>query len=85
VGDAFTFVAPEEEEDLRRIERTTGKRLPRVIVPDFDYRARAGTRLEIPIAERICAIRAKRAEDRARAEAKTKRRLRSNPNRERPA
>ena len=41
-GDAFTFVAPEEEEDLRRIERAIGKRLPRVIVPDFDYRAREG-------------------------------------------
>ena len=39
VGDAFTFVAPEEEDDLRRIERAIGKRLPRVIVPDFDYAA----------------------------------------------
>ena len=39
VGDAFTFVAPEEEDDLRRIERAIGKRLPRVIVPDFDYTA----------------------------------------------
>jgi ATP-dependent RNA helicase RhlE len=74
VGDAFTFVAPEEEGDLRRIERALGKRLPRVIVPDFDYAARAGARLEIPIADRIGAIRAKKAEDRARAEAKTRRR-----------
>ncbi len=39
VGDAFTFVAPEEEDDLRRIERAIGKRLPRVTVPDFDYTA----------------------------------------------
>ena len=74
VGDAFTFVAPEEEGDLRRIERALGKRLPRVIVPDFDYAARVGARLEIPIADRIGAIRAKKAEDRARAEAKTRRR-----------
>ncbi len=36
-GDAFTFVAPEEEADLARIERAIGKRLPRVILPDFDY------------------------------------------------
>jgi ATP-dependent RNA helicase RhlE len=72
VGDAFTFVAPDEEEDLRRIERVVGKRLPRVVVPDFDYRARIGTRLEIPIADRIAAIRAKKAEDRTRAEAKTR-------------
>ena len=41
-GDAFTFVAPEEEDDLRRIEKAVGKRLPRVTVPDFDYKARAG-------------------------------------------
>jgi ATP-dependent RNA helicase RhlE len=74
VGDAFTFVAPDEEGDLRSIERVIGKRLPRVIVPDFDYGARAAARLEIPIADRISAIRAKKVEDRARAEAKTKRR-----------
>jgi ATP-dependent RNA helicase RhlE len=75
VGDAFTFVAPEEEEELRRIERVIGKRLPRVIVPDFDYRAREGARLEIPLADRIAAIRAKKAEDRGRAQAKQKRRM----------
>ena len=74
VGDAFTFVAPDEEEDLRRIERVIGKRLPRVMVPDFDYRARDGARLEIPLADRIATIRAKKAEDRGRAEAKKQRR-----------
>ena len=36
-GDAFTFVAPDEEEDLRAIEKTVGKRLPRITLPDFDY------------------------------------------------
>jgi ATP-dependent RNA helicase RhlE len=75
VGDAFTFVAPEEEGVLRGIERVIGKRLPRVIVPDFDYAARAGARLEIPIGDRIVAIRARKAEDRARAEVRTRRRL----------
>ena len=40
VGDAFTFVAPDEEQDLRRIEREVGRRLPRVMVPDFDYSAK---------------------------------------------
>jgi ATP-dependent RNA helicase RhlE len=75
VGDAFTFVAPEEEGELRQIERVIGKRLPRVIVPDFDYRAREGARLEIPLADRIAAIRAKKAEDRGRAQAKQKRRM----------
>jgi ATP-dependent RNA helicase RhlE len=69
-GDAFTFVAPDEEDDLKRIERAVGRRLPRVTVPDFDYRQKAEERLEVPLAERIAAIRAKKAEDRARAAAK---------------
>ena len=67
VGDAFTFVAPEEEPDLRRIERALGRRLPRVVVPDFDYTAKPAARLEVPLGERIAAIKAKKAEDRARA------------------
>jgi ATP-dependent RNA helicase RhlE len=73
-GDAFTFVAPEEEGELRGIERAVGKRLPRVTVPDFDYHARAEQKLEVPLAERIAAIRARKAEDRARAKAKAERR-----------
>jgi ATP-dependent RNA helicase RhlE len=73
-GDAFTFAAPEEQNELRAIERAVGKRLPRVTVPDFDYDARPTMRLEIPLAERIAAIRAKKAEDRARAAAKAERR-----------
>ncbi len=73
-GDAFTLVSPEEEGELRSIERALGKRLPRVIVPDFDYKARPPTRFEVPLAERIAAIRAKKAEDRARSQAKAARR-----------
>jgi len=73
VGDAFTFVAPEEEPDLRRIERALGRRLPRVLVPDFDYTAKPATHLEVPLGERIAAIKAKKAEDRARAETKGRR------------
>jgi ATP-dependent RNA helicase RhlE len=73
-GDAITFVAPDEENDLRAIERAIGKRLPRVTVPDFDYKQRPAERLEIPIHERIAAIRARKAEDRARAKAKLERR-----------
>jgi ATP-dependent RNA helicase RhlE len=73
-GDAITFVSQEEENDLRAIERAIGKRLPRVTVPDFDYRQRPAERLEIPIHERIAAIRARKAEDRARSAAKAQRR-----------
>jgi ATP-dependent RNA helicase RhlE len=74
VGDAFTFVAPEEEPDLKRIERALGRRLPRVLVPDFDYTAKLAARLEVPLGERIAAIRARKAEERSRAEAKGRRR-----------
>jgi ATP-dependent RNA helicase RhlE len=74
VGDAFTFVAPDEENDVRAIERAIGKRLPRVTLPDFDYSAQPAARLEVPLGERIAAIRARKAEDRARSKAKTERR-----------
>jgi ATP-dependent RNA helicase RhlE len=59
-GDAFTFVAPEDEHDLQGIERAIGKRLPRVTVPDFDYNAPPKERLEIPLATRLAAMRAAR-------------------------
>ncbi len=69
-GEAFTFVAPEESDDLRAIERAIGKALPRVTLPDFDYAAKPSAKLEIPIAERIAQIRAKKADDRARSKAR---------------
>jgi ATP-dependent RNA helicase RhlE len=40
-GSAFTFVSPEEETDLRGIEKAVGRRLPRVTLPDFNYTASA--------------------------------------------
>ncbi len=73
-GEAFTFVAPEEEGELRGIERAIGKRLPRVTIPDFEYGAAPAARFEVPLGERIAAIRAKKAEDRARAEVNAARR-----------
>jgi ATP-dependent RNA helicase RhlE len=42
-GDAFTFVSPQEESDLRRIEHAIGKRLPRVTQPGFDVPAQPAT------------------------------------------
>ena len=72
-GDAFTFVSPQEEGELKDIERVIGKRLPRVTVPDFDYNAKTEARLEVPLAERIAAIRAKKSEDRNRAKTKVAR------------
>ena len=69
-GEAFTFVAPEERNDLAAIERAVGRPLPRVTVPDFDYNARPTGRLEIPIAQRIAEIRARKAQERGRSRAK---------------
>ena len=66
-GDAYTFVSPMEEADLRGIEAHMGKRLPRQKVEGFDYTVKPKENLEVPIAERIAAIRARKAEERARA------------------
>ncbi len=73
IGDAFTFVAPDEQNDLRAIEKAIGKRLPQITLPDFDYNARPEGRLEIPIGERIAAIRVRKADERSRSKAKTDR------------
>jgi ATP-dependent RNA helicase RhlE len=67
-GDAFTFVSSEEEEDLRAIERVLGSRLPRVTLPDFDATTpRSDERLEVPLRERLAAMRAQRAASRKKA------------------
>ncbi len=73
VGDAWTLVSPDEEADLRQIERHLNRRLPRKTLPDFDYNKAATERLEIPLGERIAAIRARKSEERARARAKAER------------
>ena len=73
-GDAFTFVSPEEQTDLAQIERAIGKRLPRITVPGFDYSKAPAERFEVPLAERIAAIRARKAEERKRAKEKAERR-----------
>jgi ATP-dependent RNA helicase RhlE len=74
VGDAFTLVSPDEETDLRGIERAVNARFPRVRLPGFDYTKRPADKLEIPLAERIATIRARKAEDRQRARANAERR-----------
>ncbi len=73
-GEAFTLVAPDEETDLRQIEKAIGRKLPRRTLDGFNYKHVPHERLEVPLAERIAAIRAKKAEDRARAKAKLERR-----------
>jgi ATP-dependent RNA helicase RhlE len=70
VGDAFTFVSDQEIGELHAIERAVGQRLNRLSLAGFDYQSKPAERFEIPIAERIAAIRARKAEERARARAK---------------
>ncbi|HET9251456.1 MAG TPA: DEAD/DEAH box helicase [Candidatus Eisenbacteria bacterium] len=41
VGDAFTLMSPEEQKDVLAIERFLGRSIPRVVLPDFDYKAKA--------------------------------------------
>jgi ATP-dependent RNA helicase RhlE len=69
VGDAFTFVSPEEETDMRAIERAVGRRIDRRMLDGFDYSVKSSEKLEVPIGERIAEIRARKSEERARARA----------------
>ncbi len=73
VGTAFTFVSPEEEGNLRDIERAIGKRLLQVTLPDFDYTAKPQS-IEMPHAQRIAEIRRRKREERERSQAKAARR-----------
>ncbi len=72
-GEAFTLVAPDEEQELRDIEKAINRRLPRVLLPDFDYKSRSGEQLEVPLKDRIAEIRKRKAEERARAAEKAAR------------
>jgi ATP-dependent RNA helicase RhlE len=77
VGEAYTFVSPEEEGDIRLIERRLGHAIERRTLAGFNYAARQEERLEVPLAERIAAIRARKSSERARAREKASRRAAS--------
>jgi ATP-dependent RNA helicase RhlE len=70
VGEAYTLVAPEDEADFARIERAVGSKIPRVRLESFSYDAPADAPLEVPLGERIAAIRARKAQERSRSAAK---------------
>jgi len=42
-GDAFTLMGPDEFKDVVAIEKFLGTTIPRVLLPDFDYKRRAET------------------------------------------
>jgi ATP-dependent RNA helicase RhlE len=69
-GEAFTFAADQELAELHAIERAVGRKLPRRTVEGFDYKADRAANLEIPLGDRLAAMRAQRAKGRERAAAK---------------
>ena len=66
-GDAFTLVAPEEEDLVRSIERVTKRRIERRVLKGFDYNRQVEEQLEVPIAERVAAIRERKRAERTAA------------------
>ena len=47
-GDAFTLVDHDEEPVIRDIEKALGRTLPRVVLPNFDYKKPGGARSHGP-------------------------------------
>jgi len=80
-GQALTFVSPEEMGDLRAIERAVAKVLPRRTLEGFDYQARPAEKLEVPLAERLAAMRTQKSGERERARANAERRGQAQPSR----
>ncbi len=59
-GDAITLVAPDEEPLIKAIEKAMKNKLDRVMLKDFDYTRKSTERFEIPIGERLAAMRTAR-------------------------
>jgi ATP-dependent RNA helicase RhlE len=66
-GEALTLVTPEDEDDVRRIERALGSKIPRVVLPDFEYGGAGDAPLEIPLGERLAEMRAQKSRGRGRS------------------
>jgi ATP-dependent RNA helicase RhlE len=69
-GEAYTFVSPEEESEIRAIERAVGRRIERRTIEGFDYAAPENERFEVPVGERIAAMREQRRKARERQKEK---------------
>jgi len=75
-GNAVTLASPGDEQAIAAIEHVVGRRIPRRTLEGFNYAEKPAENLEIPVAERIAAIRAQRAGERSRARANAERRAR---------
>lgn len=78
-GEAYTFVSPEEEPGVRAIERAIKRKIERRTLEGFAPEPPA-ERFEVPIGQRIAEIRARKAEERARAQAKRERKAQQEEN-----
>jgi ATP-dependent RNA helicase RhlE len=76
-GNAMTFASPDDEQAISAIERAVGHRIERRKLAGFDYTVHPSARLEVPIADRMAAIRSQRSAERARSRANADRRARS--------
>lgn len=61
-GDAFTFVAPEENDLVRAIERKLGAGIERRTLDGFDYEPGSTEPLEVPLEQRLKKMRAERGQ-----------------------
>lgn len=73
-GEAYTFVSPEEASEVRAIERAVGRTIERRTLEGFDYNAPEEERFEVPVGERIAAMREERRKGRERKKAREERR-----------
>jgi ATP-dependent RNA helicase RhlE len=76
-GNAMTLATPGDEQAIAAIEHVVGRRIPRRTLEGFNYADMPAGNLEVPIAERIAAIRAQKAGERTRARANAERRSRT--------
>ncbi len=73
-GGAMTLASPADEQAIAAIERVVGRRIPRRTLEGFDYAEKPAENLEVPIGQRIAAIRAQKSTERTRARANAERR-----------
>jgi hypothetical protein len=73
----MTFASPDDEQAISAIEHAVGRRIERRKLAGFDYTVQPSGHLEVPIADRIAAIRSQRSQERARSKSNAERRART--------
>jgi ATP-dependent RNA helicase RhlE len=76
-GNAMTFASPDDEQAISAIEHAVGRRIERRKLAGFDYTVQPSGRLEVPIADRIAAMRTQKSQERVRSKSNAERRART--------